>query len=170
MKREIRNYSEDRKSAILNLLKPPINKSYREVAKEEGIPVSTIYTWQKKENKVCSMAKKTSNLNKTFSPEQQFAVIIETATMSETELSAYCRSHGLYPEHIQSWKEAFIEGVSKVGLLKREEKNQLNQDKKKIRSLEKELNRKEKALAEAAALLMLRKKLEAFYGEGNEDD
>jgi hypothetical protein len=43
-------------------------------------------------------------------------------------------------------------------------------DKKQIRQLEKELRRKERALAEAAALLVLRKKLKAFYGEDPEDD
>lgn len=45
------------------------------MAKEEGIPVSTVYTWQKNENKVSSMAKKTGNPNKTFSPEQQGMIL-----------------------------------------------------------------------------------------------
>jgi hypothetical protein len=51
-----------------------------------------------------------------------------------------------------------------------QEKCQTKKDKKIIQQLEKELNRKEKALAAAAALLILRKKLHAFYEEGNEDD
>lgn len=46
---------------------------------------------------------------------------------------------------------------------------QLNEDKKRIRQLERDLQRKEKALAEAAALLILRKKAQAIWGDKEED-
>jgi hypothetical protein len=54
--------------------------------------------------------------------------------------------------------------------LQHETAKQSKADKKQLRQLEKELRRKERALAEAAALLVLRKKLKAFYGEDQEDD
>lgn len=175
MIRTRRQYSEETKATILSLLRPPFNKDHKEISKEKGIPPSTVYTWLKQEEvKAKSMntsPKITKIVNKQVSAESRLAIIIETATMSEVELSAYCRKHGLYPEDISTWKQAFIESVGSPMSLKTKEKHlPSNQDKKRIKALEKELKRKEKALAEAAALLILRKKLEAFYGEGNEDD
>lgn len=133
----------------------------REFANKEGIPKSTLYTWSK-----------TLNINPTpfmkkpsLSAEQRFAIVLETATFTETQLSEYCRNKGLYPEHIQCWKQACIEANSTQhkAVLKPD-----RGDKKRIKELEKELRRKEKALAETAALLVLRKKFNALYGLGEE--
>ena len=67
-------------------------------------------------------------------------------------------------------KDEIIQNLSgqKAGNL--EDKKQAKKDKDRIKSLEKELRRKDKALAETAALLVLRKKLQAFYVEGSEED
>lgn len=129
----------------------------REFANKEGIAKSTLYTWsrQLKPNTTSSM--KRSSL----SAEQRFAIVLETATFTETQLSEYCRTKGLYPEHILQWKQACIEANSSQNkvLLKTD-----RGDKKRIKELERELHRKEKALAETAALLVLRKKFNALYG------
>jgi transposase-like protein len=89
--------------------------------------------------------------------------------MSELELGEYCREKGLYPEQMKQWKAEFISSLKGVSVSNEQEKTQGKDDKKRINHLEKELRRKEKALAEAAALLILGKKLQAFYGEGSED-
>ena len=84
--------------------------------------------------------------------------------MSEAEIAEYCRKKGLYPSQIIEWKNDFLDIPQKVS------KNEL----KKVRSenvkLKRELTRKEKALAEAAAILVLRKKLSDYYGEADEDN
>jgi|TARA_B110000259_G_scaffold74443_1_gene87568 transposase-like protein len=105
-----------------------------------------------------------------WSGEAKFAVVVETAVLSEAELSQYCREKGLYPDQVKGWKQDCLEGFNSNPERQRETAKQSRADKKQIRQLEKELSRKEKALAEAAALLVLRKKLKAFYGEGQEDD
>lgn len=76
----------------------------------------------------------------------------------------------LYPDQVKSWKQDCLDGFSSSPERKKQELKQSKVDKKRVRQLEKELRRKEKALAEAAALLVLRKKLNAFYGEEPEDD
>lgn len=38
--------------------------------------------------------------------EEKFRMVLETASMTEAELSAYCRKHGIYPEQIEAWKQA----------------------------------------------------------------
>jgi transposase-like protein len=88
--------------------------------------------------------------------EAKLAVVIETATLSEIDLSQYCREKGLYPEQVKSWRQACLDGQTSATQQTQSERAQAKADKKRIRELERELNRKEKALAEAAALLVLR--------------
>ena len=158
-------YSEERKASVLRKLLPPNNGSVPKVAKEEGISEVTLYTWrtQAKEQgvPVPGSGKQTSD----WSPEAKFAVVVETASMTEMEFSEYCRSKGLYPEQIRAWKEACIQGAQSVGAQKKQRQIEAKQDKKRIKALERELHRKEKALAETAALLVLRKKLNALWEE-----
>jgi transposase len=79
------------------------------------------------------------------------------------ELGEYCRRKGLYPEQITVWKNAFIQGSSVP--LNKAEREQMKEQTRTIKQLEKELHRKEKALAETAALLVLRKKYQALWEE-----
>lgn len=162
--------SSERKEAALKKLLPPHNLSVSEVAKEEGVSTKTLYNWRKAsklEGKpVPGPIKKTES----WSGEAKLATVIETATLTEVELGKYCREKGLYPEQIKAWKDALIQGVEIASTNTQQVKKESKADKKKIRALEKELRQKEKALAETAALLVLRKKLKAFYGEVSEDD
>ena len=88
--------------------------------------------------------------------EAKFAVVLETAALSEIELSEYCRRKGLYPEQVSNGaKPVFSQQSARA--LQQAEKAQSKADKKRIRQLEQELRRKDKATAEAAALLILQK-------------
>ena len=162
----MRQYSKERKEAVLNKLLPPYNRTYIEVSEEECIPVSTIYTWLRKRQQVGKMSSKVMRTSMQWSVEARFSAIVETAKMSELELGEYCREKGLYPGQLKEWKDQFLSGLRGNPVSSQQEKNQGKGDKKRINQLERELHRKEKALAEAAALLILGKKLQAFYGEG----
>ena len=101
----------------------------------------------------------------------KFTVVLETAAFNATELSAYCRERGLYPEQVSHWRQIAQNANAKPVRSMAEQKDleKLHaQDQREIKALKKELQRKEKALAEAAALLVLRKKWEAFCSEDEE--
>jgi len=100
--------------------------------------------------------------------EARFAVVLETAALSEIELSEYCRRKGLYPEQVSAWRLACITGQQTEKAQRQAEREQAKTDKKRIRELERELRRKDKALAETAAILVLRKKLNAYWGDDSE--
>lgn len=100
-----------------------------------------------------------------WSAQDRFSVVIETVSLSEVELSEYCRNKGVFPEQVQQWKQSCIEGSMSNNEHKRRSAAQAKADRQRIRGLERELNRKDKALAEAAALLVLRKKLNALWEE-----
>lgn len=166
-------YSPERKAAILKKLLPPSNMSVTEVSRQENISNVTLYTWRKQ------LLEKGVVVSDSQSPEQwsaeaKLAAVAETLTLSEVELSEYCRKKGLFPEQIKDWKNSFLNSQkppakpSKAEI--KAEKEEARRDKKRIHELEKELRRKEKALAEAAALLVLQKKLDAFWSEKNNAD
>ena len=95
--------------------------------------------------------------------------MIETATMTAIEVGDYCRSKGLFPDQIAQWKVACLQGAETAAEQQKQKELETKKDKKRIKELEKELRRKEKALAETAALLVLRKKLNALWDENEED-
>jgi transposase-like protein len=163
------SYSNERKEAVLKKLLPPLNMTVAEVAKQENIGVQTLYNWRKRIRSEGKPVPGKTTTSEHWSSEAKLAVVIETATFNEVEISTYCREKGLYPEQVKTWKQDLLDGISKAPSKKNEELKQAKDDKKRIRQLEKELNRKEKALAEAAALLVLRKKLNAFYGDESEE-
>ena len=164
------HYSRERKEAILNKLLPPQNMTVAEAARQEGVAEQTLYNWRKQARLEGRPVPGRNKSSDDWSSEAKLAVVIETAVLSEAELSQYCREKGLYPEQVKAWKQDFIEGANLSPERKREEMKQAKADKKQVLKLKKELRRKDKALAEAAALLVLRKKLNAFYEEDPEDD
>lgn len=164
------NYSQERKEAILKKLLPPHNQSVNEAAKREGISASTLYNWLSKVRSKGMPVPGSKPTADNWSAESKLAVVIETAVLSEAELSQYCREKGLYPDQVKAWKQDCLEGFTLNPERERFIATQAKADKKKIKQLKKELHRKEKALAETAALLVLRKKLDAFYQEDQEDD
>ena len=162
-------YSSERKEAILKKLLPPLNMTVAEVARQEGMAPQTLYNWrdQAKLSGVPVPGKKPTS--EQWSAETKLAVIVETAVMSESELGEYCRAKGLFVEQINRWKEDCLAGFQTT---KEQEKVALKQakaDKREIKTLKKDLRKKNAALAETAALLMLRKKLNAFWGEDSEE-
>ena len=102
----------------------------------------------------------------------KFTVVLETAGLNATELSAYCRERGLFPEQVERWRQASQDANDKPVLTLKEQRELEKlraQDQREIKRLKQELRRKEKALAEAAALLMAAKKIQAFWGEDGDD-
>ena len=111
----------------------------------------------------------TNDKTQELSPETKLTIIIDTAKLNETELAEYCRSKGLYPEQIGQWKTQTLTGFSTSEQQTVLNRKQQQADQKQIKQLKQEIKRKDKALAEAAAILILRKKLNALWGEDEDE-
>jgi len=160
-------YSKEFKESIIARMLPPENVSVPDLVRETGIPKDTLYTWRSQYRNKQGPPTDSGRSSGQLSNEDKLAIIIESAPLSEVELGEYCRRKGLYPEQISGWKKTFIQ--SKTAASSKTEREQLRQQSKTIKALQSELNRKEKALAEAAALLVLEKKLQALL-EDREDE
>jgi transposase len=156
-------YTREEKDKLTARLLPPENCSPSALSSETGISKSTLATWKSKAERGNTYDKRT------LSSREKFIMVLETYTMSEAELSRYCREKGIFTEDIKKWRLSCVDANGAETADTKELKQEMQQDKKKIKSLEKELSRKEKALAETATLLVLRKKLSAILGETEED-
>ena len=161
-------YSPERKQAILDKLLSPTIISIAQLARDENIAEQTLYNWRnraKQQGKTVPTNHKTQEL----SPETKLTIIIDTAKLNETELAEYCRNKGLYPEQIAQWKAQSLTGFSTNEQQTALGRKQHQTDQKQIKQLKQEIKRKDKALAEAAAILILRKKLNALWGEDEDE-
>ena len=161
-------YSLERKNAVINKFHSDNTLSLSELARQESIPTSTLYNWLKQVNLVGNaMSKKRNSDN--WSAETKLVTVIETASLSEIELSAYCREKGLYPEQLKQWKSEYLQSFDQSKAQAQALRKELQATRQENKTLQREIRRKEKALAEAAALLMLRKKLNAFWEESEDE-
>lgn len=154
------HYSEEFRASIAARLLPPNNASISDIMKETGIPKDTLYDWRAKYRNKSVVSANAVKSAKQYSADEKLSVIIETAVLNEIELSEYCRTRGIYPVQIANWKAGIVHGLKSEPDKACREQNR-NQS-KTIQNLEKELARKEKALAEVAALLVLQKKFQAL--------
>lgn len=162
-------YSKAFKEQAVKRMMPPNAQSVAEVSRSLGLSEQTLYNWRNQYRKQGKAVPANSSTPEQWSGENKLAVVIETAALNETELAEYCRRKGLYAEQIARWREAAMAGTETQAPLSAAERRELQEEKKKTRHLEKELQRKEKALAEAAALLVLAKKARAIWGEREDD-
>jgi transposase-like protein len=162
-------YSPERKEAVLKKMMPPHNRSIQQLAGEEGISEATLYNWRNEARTKGILLPDGDTSPEGWNARDKFAAVLESASLNEEETAEYCRRRGIYPHQLKLWRkacEAANDWDKQAGIkLKSEQKC----NRKRIKDLEKELHRKEKALAEAAALLVLQKKVQAIW-EDPEDE
>ena len=168
----MRRYSEAVKADVTKRMSPPMRQSVAQISAELGIHVVTLYNWRKAWRLQGEVVPASEKEPEGWSAADKFTVVLETAGLNATELSAYCRERGLYPEQVERWRQASQDANQKPVLTLKEQKELERlrvQDQREIKRLKQELRRKEKALAEAAALLIASKKIQAFWGEDGDD-
>lgn len=164
------NYSPELKESLLRRMLPPNNESITKIAREEGISEQTLRNWRDKARADGMPATGTDAQPDEWSTQDKFLVVVETASMNETELAEYARKKGLYVEQIRSWKDACMNANGGVAEEAARLNRELKESEKERKKLEKEFQLKEKALAEAAALLVLPKKPKRSGGPQRTND
>ena len=165
----MKHYSQEHKQSVIAKMMPPYNRRVSELSEETGISQQTLYNWRQKAREEGEVVPGDGKNSEKWSSADKFAVVLETAAMNEAELSEYCRSKGLYPEQAAQWKASCMQANASAQEQAKANRVQTKLDKKRIKKLESELRRKDKALAETAALLVLQKKAQALWGESEDD-
>jgi len=160
-------YSIQVKEAVLKKVLQG-NRPHREIAAEYGIGRSTIGKWlrQYKQNGNINLKSKEKR-PKDWTAAERMDALITTGSMSHEERATWCRMKGVFPHHLDKWKKDAVSGMTVTANKKQSEAEK--QLRKENSSLKRDLSRKEKALAETAALLVLKKKAQAIWGEPEDD-
>ena len=155
-------YSPERKAAVLKRMLPPNNLAIRKLSHEEGISEATLHKWRAEARGKGQLLLDADTGPEGWTSRDKFAAVLEAAALNQVDLAEYCRKRGLYPAQITAWRSACEQANdwdrASTARLGQATKN----EKKRIKDLERELARKDRALAETAALLVLRKKASAI--------
>jgi transposase-like protein len=144
---------------------PPNNESVKSISGDLGISEQSLYKWRNKARIDGNATPGNGQTSERWSSEDKFLVVLETYAMNQADLAEYCRKKGLYKEQIDAWRSVCLSAnTGEINQTKRLSQ-ELKEEKKRTSEIEKDLRKKEKALAEAAALLLLRKKAGAIWGD-----
>ncbi len=158
-------YGRAIKESVLKRVLPPNSESIRSVSTETGISDQTIRNWIEKVDK--GILGEDAQLGpRQLGAAEKFNLLLEASALTEEERGSWIREKGLHSEHLQLWQQELRDSVSEKN---NKEKKDLKDAKKRIKELEKELSRKDKALAEMAALMALKKKLHHLLEEEEDD-
>ena len=170
-------YSEKFKLRMIQRLASPNAPSANSLSREVGVPQATLSLWLRRARTLPPMTREHSDdahsnepkSPKSWSAEDKYRVVLEASTVADADLGEFLRKRGIHAAQLEEWRRVAAE-ASKAALSPTKNPNhgQSKADSKRIRELERELCRKDKALAELAALVALKKKLEIFWGDEDE--
>jgi transposase len=132
--------------------------SASQLSQETGVRQQNLSRWLEEARSLPAVAPQKSK-SRTWTVEQKANVLAEAAKLDGEQLVAFLDREGVKLADLERWRLALDEKETASGAMTR-----------RVRQLERELARKEKALAEAAALLILQKKVQDFYRAGEDDD
>jgi DNA-binding transcriptional MerR regulator len=151
-------YGEAFRNRVVARLLPPESAEIGEVSREVGVSVQTLERWRE-------VAQTMPARGRAWSAAARLEAVITVAAMDEAGKNAWCREHGVYPAELDKWRMNATTALAEPEDV-RASPQATRADKKRIKELERELLRKDKALAETAALLVLSKKVAAIFNKG----
>ncbi len=162
------NYSSGFKSRMVQRLAGPEGISANALSAEVGVAQGTLSRWLRDARTLDSMSKKNKNTvrpPRRRTAEDKLRIVMEAEALSEEALGEFLRREGIHEAQLNEWREKVRSAAT--GALKdaKRKKSEQTPEARRIRELESELRRKDKALAEAAALLVLKKKWRAYLEE-----
>lgn len=167
-------YPPEFRAELVRKLTMPRGPSVAELASKTGVHQTTLSRWLRAATTV--RAKMTDDdipaapvrarRPEDVPPEDKLRIVREATALSGSDLGAYLRREGVHEADVARWRKE----VDDAALAALSGRRQRTAEQKRIRSLESELRRKEKALAEAAALLVLAKKARALWGDSEDSD
>jgi len=158
----VARYGQVFKDRAVARLLPPESAPVQTVSQEIGVSVATLERWR-------ADALSTPARERVWTAAARLQAVITTAAMDESQRSTWCRENGVYPTELEQWKQNAIAALSETPE-ERASPQETRDSRKRIKELERDLRRKDKALAETTALLVLSKQLQAIFQRGGEDE
>lgn len=168
-------YSEGFKARMIQKMLDPTPVSACGLSRESGVSQATLSRWLRQARIVGSMSKETKDPTgsgeraqrrpQDWSAAEKLEAVLQASSLSEEDLGAFLRQKGLHEADLRAWRNTVTVAATAALSGGQWQACRGSKETRKIRQLEKELDRKEKALAEAAALLVLKKKVQSIWGD-----
>jgi transposase-like protein len=149
---EVARYGQAYKDRIVARLLPPESSSVKQLSREVGVSAATLERWRA--GALAHGSGDRTGGSQRWTAAARLQALITTAGMDEATRSGWCREQGLYPAELAAWQQDAIAGLGEPRAVSAVE---ARQDRRRVKDLERELHRKDRALAETAALLVLSK-------------
>ena len=160
-------YSEQFREAMVKKMSGAQGRSATSLAEEVGVPQSTLSRWMRQYATMARGGSMNTGRPQDWKMRERLEAIIAYEKLSEEKRGEFLRTRGLHEATLEQWKQQLVEDAEAGGKSKQRGSSP---EKKRIRELEKDLRKKEKALAETAALLVLKKKVNAIWGDQKDDE
>lgn len=134
------------------------DRTVKSVAEELNVNYQTVKNWMKRKESVTTEVSTKERRPQDWTPEQRLLALQESHRFSGESLQTWCRENGLFAHHLTSWKTAFCAGAKAASC-----SQEIRVLKDENKQFKREIVRKDHALAEAAALLILQKKFRALW-------
>lgn len=166
-----KRYSESFKKRMVQRMSGPSGISAYALSKEVGVSQPTLSLWLKTAGSIATVKDDDQPKTRTkrpdeWTPQEKLAAVMEAVGISDADLGVWLRRKGLTEEHLRQWREVLTERAAAV--FSPREPRAVGESRKRVKELERELNRKDKALAETAALLVLQGKVQALWAAEDE--
>jgi len=163
---ELQRYSQEfMKSAVVKMM----NRGSRPLAsiqEELGVSLGSLYRWKATFGTIGGMKKSQSPQDR--SSKEKLKAFVEFASLPPEKQGEYLRKEGLHVDNLEVWRKQMESGLEPAQS-RQAARAERSADRKKIKALEKELHRKDRALAETTALLVLKKKANLIWGTGEDE-
>lgn len=156
-------YSLEIRKAMVAKLVAPNAPTAVALARETGIHYACLSRWVREYKRAGSSFMTKGKRPQDWTAEEKLEAIVATGQMDDQALGAFLRSKGLHRDHLEQWKKEVL------GALEQTAKSSQGPEAKKLKAVQKELNRKDKALAEMSARVILLKKSIEIWGEDEDD-
>ena len=157
-------YGQAYKERVVARLLPPESADLDEVSRAVGLSVPTLLRWRADALALASGERPGAG-GPRWTAAARLDAVIATASLDDNARAAWCREHGLFMAELNGWRRDAVAGL---GAPKAIGPAGTREDRRRIKDLQRELARKDKALAETAALLVLSKKLSAVFHMGGD--
>ena len=168
-------YSDAFKAKMVRKLAAPQGPTANQLAQEVGVHQTTLSRWLREAGTVADpcvvlvsdSARRTmvAKRPQDWTAQEKLNAVIEAASVPEAEFGAFLRRKGLHEAQLSEWRQMVLSGLDKRPA---RPSKKTTSEARRVRELERELARKDKALAEAAALLVLQKKAQAIWGDADD--
>lgn len=164
----MKHLSSSEKNVFVQKVLDQPQRKIKEIAAEANIGYSTLQKWIAAHRRGKLVAASTTVARSGSGDTRQLKAVLDCENQSDEYRNRYCRQQGIYPQQLLEWKDNLMKKNSNQAVT--EQKSEIRILKEENKKLQKELKRKDKALAEVSALLILKKKAEIFFGKDDEDN